>query len=145
MDKKKAYQNYKVQRYLFFWLAIAAYFVPYIAATAALLPFVKAESGVKWGIGLAVTALNALPLIGGIFRNLTAHIPFINVPAILFILLAGFFTLDIFRAYRFTFMTIEAAACAGGLAASVLWIFHRRYKAKAQVVRTVIKSGLISG
>ncbi len=137
------YKTYKKQRYLFFWLSLAAYFVPYLVATACLLPFMKAAEGMKWGIGLAVAALNALPFLGGIFKGLRAHFPFVNVLALVFVLLAGFFTLELFSGYVYTFMTIEASAAAGSIAACVLWHFHRKYKRKSQTVGDVIASGLI--
>ena len=137
------YKSYKKQRYLFFWLSLVAYFVPYIVATACLLPFMKAAEGMKWGIGLAVAALNALPFLGGILKGFRAHFPFVNMIAFVFVLLAGFFTLEVFHNYVYTFLTIEAAAVAGSLAACVLWHFHRKYKRKAHTVGDVIASGLI--
>lgn len=140
-----AYKTYRLQRYLFFWLAIAVYFVPYISVTAGLLPIMKTTAGIRWGIGIAVVLINALPFIGGIFHALRAHFPFVNMFALLFLFLAGFFTLDIFARYRFTFMTIEAVALAGAIGASVLWHFHRKYKRKALTVGDVLKSGLLGG
>lgn len=137
------YKTYKKQRYLFFWLSILAYFIPYIVATACLLPFMQAAVGMKWGIGLAVAALNALPFLGGIFKGFRAHFPFVNVLALVFVLLAGFFTLELFSGYVYTFMTIEVSAAAGSIGACVLWHFHRKYKRKSQTVGDVIASGLI--
>ncbi len=137
------YKRYKKQRYLFFWLSLVAYFVPYIVATACLLPFIQAAVGMKWGIGLSVAALNALPFLGGIFKGFRAHFPFVNMIAFVFVLLAGFFTLEVFHNYVYTFLTIEAAAVGGSLAACVLWHFHRKYKRKSQTVGDVIASGLI--
>ena len=57
----KSYKTYKKQRFLFFWLAIVVYFLPYVIATACLLPLMKAGQGQKWAIGIGVIALNTLP------------------------------------------------------------------------------------
>ena len=140
-----AYKTYKKQRYLFFWLTLIVYFVPYIVATACLLPFMKAAEGTKWAIGMTVVFLNALPFVVGILRKIFAHVPFINGLAIVFVALAMCFTLDIFHSYVYTFMTIESVALAGSLLACVFWHFHRKYKRQAQTVKTVIKSGLLGG
>lgn len=137
------YKTYKKGRYLFFWLSIAVYFVPYVVVTACLLPFMKAAQGMKWGIGLAVVALNALPFLGGILKGFRAHFPFVNIMALVFVLLAGFFTLELFRGYVTTFLWIELSAVLGSLAACVFWGLHRRYKRKAQTVNDVLKSGIL--
>ena len=142
--EKTSYKTYQWQRYLFFWLTIAAYFVPTIVATAVLLPFVKAQEGTKWGMGIAVVLLNAMPFIGGIFRKLLAHVPFVNWLAIVFLSLAAFFTLDLFRDYVATFCTIETISFAFSIAACVLWYFHGVYKRRSQTVSTVLKSGLLT-
>lgn len=136
-------KTYKKQRYLFFWLSIVVYFVPYLIATACLLPIMKAAQGTKWAIGLAVLALNAIPFLTGIFKGFRAHFPFVNLIAFVFVVLAGFFTLELFSKYVYTFLTIEAVALAGSIAACVLWHFHRKYKRKAQTVSDVLKSGLL--
>ena len=134
---------YTHQRYAFFWAAIIAYFAPYIAATAALLPFMVESAGMKWGIGLAVVVINALPFVGGVLRHLFAHVPFINMLALVFMLLAGFFLLDVFREYVYTFMTIEGCALGGSCLACVFWGLHKKYKRQSQTVKTVLKSGIL--
>ncbi len=135
--------TYKKQRYLFFWLAGAAYFLPYIIATACLLPFMETPTGMKWSIGLVVALVNALPFIGGVFRVLFAHTPFINLPALLFVALAGFFMLPLFRDFVYTFLVIESCAAGGGILATVFWALHTKYKTKAETVKTVLKSGVL--
>lgn len=137
------YKTYKKERYLFFWLSLVAYFLPYIVTTACLLPMMRAAQGVKWGIGLAVVALNAIPFLTGIFKGFRAHFPFVNLLAFVFVLLAGFFCLELFHNYVYTFLTIEAVALEGSVAACVLWHFHRKYKRKAQTVGDVLKSGIL--
>lgn len=136
-------KTYKAQRYLFFWLSAAFYFLPYIIATACLLPFMEAATGMKWSIGLVVALVNALPFIGGVFRVLFAHTPFINLPALLFVALAGFFMLPLFRDFVYTFLVIESCAAGGGILATVFWALHNKYKTKAETVRTVLKSGVL--
>lgn len=138
-----SYKTYKKQRCLFFWLSLLSYFLPYVIAVSCLLPYMRAAEGVKWGIGLAVLALNSLPFLGGIFRGFRAHFPFVNTLAIVFVMLAGFFTLEIFSDYVYTFMTIESIAAAGSLLACLFWHFHKKYKRRAQTVATVVKSGLL--
>lgn len=143
MTTNKKYKSYRKQRYLFFWASIVVYFVPYLIATACLLPVMKATQGEKWAIGLAVMALNAIPFLTGIFKGFRAHFPFVNVIAFVFVILAAFFLSDIFQKYVYTFLTIESIALAGSIAACVLWFFHRKYKRKAQTVSDVLKSGLL--
>ena len=138
-------KTYKKQRYIFFWASIVCYFVPYIAATAALLPFMTESTGMKWGIGLAVVLINSLPFLGGVLRNIFSHVPFINMISIVFLLLAGFFLMEVFRDYVYTFMTIEACAFGGSVAACVFWGLHQKYKRQAQTVSTVLKSGVLGG
>lgn len=144
MTMNKKCKGYQTQRFLFFWLSIAVYFVPYLIATACLLPIMKAAQGTKWAIGLAVFALNAIPFLTGIFKGFRAHFPFVNLIAFVFVILAAFFLSDIFHKYVYTFLTIESVALAGSIAACVLWHFHRKYKRKAQTVSDVLKSGLLN-
>lgn len=136
-------KNYKKQRYCFFYLTIAAYFLPYIAVTAALLPFTPESQGVKWGAGVLIVLLNALPFAYGVFHRFLAKVPFINFLAVVFVALSGFFSLDFFADYVYTFAWIEAAAAVGSVAACTFWLLHLKYKRQAQTVETVKKSGLL--
>ncbi|MDE6273660.1 MAG: hypothetical protein K2L87_01260 [Clostridiales bacterium] len=138
------YKTYKKQRYLYFWGAILVYFVPYIVATAALLPFMRVTTGQKVGIGMAVAFLNALPFVSGIFKGFRAHFPLFNMTAFVFVVLASFFVLPLFSNYVYTFTTIELTAALSSFAACVLWGLHVKYKRKAQTVSTVVKSGVLS-
>lgn len=81
--------QFKKRRYAYFWISLACYFVPYVAATACLLPFMVESAGLKWGIGLAVVFVNALPFVGGVLRHLFSHVPFINCHISLWILFSG--------------------------------------------------------
>lgn len=138
------FKTYRKERYIFFWLSIVVYFVPYIIATACLLPLMKAAEGQKCAIGMAVIALNTLPFLTGIFKGFRAHFPFVNLLALVFVALAGFFCLDLFHKYVYTFLTIEAVALAGSVGACVLWHFHKKYRRKCQTVNDVLKSGLLN-
>ena len=138
------YKTYRKERYLFFWMSLVAYFLPYVVTTACLLPMMRAAQGVKWGIGLAVVALNAIPFLTGIFKGFRARFPFVNMLAFVFVLLAGFFCLDLFHNDVYTFLAIETVELAGRIAECVLWHFHRKYKRKAQTVGDVLKSGLLA-
>ena len=139
------YRNYKKQRYIFFWLTILAYFVPVIAVTASLLPFVVASHGVKLGIGCGVLLLHSLIFVCGIFRKFLAHFPFFNGWAVIFTALSYFFTLQIFNEYVYTFRWIATTMALSSLAACVLWIFHNKYKRASRTVRDVVKSGVLGG
>lgn len=143
MTTNKNYKSYQKERYLFFWLSIVVYFLPYLIATAATLPTMRATQGAKWGIGLAVMALNAIPFLTGIFKGFRARFPFVNLIAFVFVILAAFFLSDLFHKYVYTFLTIESVALAGSIGACVLWHFHRKYKRKAQTVSDVVKSGIL--
>lgn len=136
-------KTYKTQRYLFFWLAIATYFIPVVVTTACLLPFMAQAKGMKWGIGIAVVALHSLGFVGGIFRGLRAHFPFINTTSFLFLVCALFFTADVFHDYVYSFMTIALVSFVSGIAACILWMMHEKYKRQSQTIATVLKSGLL--
>lgn len=137
------YKTYKKQRFLFFWLSIAVYFLPYIIVTACLLPLMKTAAGTRAGIGLAVIALNALPFLGGILKGFRAHFPFVNLIAFVFVLLAAFFLSELFKNYVYTFLWVELAAVLGSVAACVLWHFHRKYKRLNETYRANKKIGVI--
>ena len=139
------YKTYKGQRYCFFWATLASYFMPYIAVTAALLPMMTESTGMKWGIGLAVVLLNALPFLRFAMRAFWVYFPFVNVTAVVFVALAGFFLLDVFKDYVYTFMTIELTAAAGSVFACVFWGLHQKYKRQNLTIKTVVKSGVLGG
>lgn len=137
------YKTYRKQRYIFFWISIVVYFVPYIIVTASLLPFAKTDEGVKWGIGLAVCALNAVPFVSGVLKGFRAHFPFVNLMAFIFLFLAAFFLSEVFQNYVYTFLWIELAAVVGSGAACVMWHYHRKYKGLNETYRANKKIGVI--
>lgn len=137
------YKNYKKERYLFFWLSIAVYFIPYIVVTACLLPVIKTSVGMKFGIGLAVIFLNALPFIFGFFHGLRNAFPFFSFVPFLYLALHVFFTTEVFQNFQAVFNWIEFTFAVSLVFYCVFWRFHRKYKRKAQTVNDVLKSGLI--
>lgn len=136
-------RTYRKEKYIYFWLTFAFYFLPFIIATACLLPFVEESTGTKWSIGLAVVLVNMLPFVGGVFRVIFSHTPFINLPAILFSAFSMFFTAPLFSDYVYTYATIMNCAALGSILATVFWSLHRKYKTKADTVHTVLKSGVL--
>ncbi len=141
----KSYRTYKKERYIFFWLTIITYFVPVIAVTAALLPFVTVSNGAKLGIGCVVVLLHLIVFLCGFLLKFFAHFPFFNGYAVVITALSYFFTLEVFADYVYTFRWIGLAMTLSSIAACVLWVFHNQYKRKSQTVNDVIKSGVLGG
>ncbi len=139
------YKDYQKQRYIFFWLAIVFYFLPMIVATASLLPFMKAATGTKLGIGACVVLINSVPFLEGLLRRFVAKGLVVNWFSVLFMSLSGFFLLPIFETYVSTFCIIEASALGGFILYDIFWMLHLKYKRQAQTVKTVIKSGIVGG
>ena len=98
----------------------------------AALPVVQAFLEVPYPMGELLTALGKLAASGWLL-------------ALVFMLLAGFFLLDVFRDYVYTFMSIEAAALGGSVLACVFWGLHKKYKRQNQTIKTVVKSGVLGG
>lgn len=138
------YKTYRKERYLFFWLSIVVYFVPYVVTTACLFPLVKSEPGTKWAVGLFVVFLFSLPFVTGIFKGFRAHFPFASPVADLTLFLLVFMTTNYFQSYLYTLLWISLAAGIGRYAACALWFLHRKYKRKCQTVSDVVKSGLLN-
>ena len=136
-------KTYKWQRYLFFWLSIVAYFVPYVVATASLLPFMQVGEGLKWSIGITIVALNSIPFVWGIFRGFTSRFPFVNFFSMGYVLIDSFFTTPVYSDYKYSFKVIGWLANIGAIASSILWYLHLKYKQKNQTVSTVVKSGVL--
>lgn len=135
------YKTYKKEKWLYLIFSIVAYFVPFVVVTAALMPMVKAATGVKVAMGLAVVALNALCFVKGLFRVILSHLPMLNTVAFLFLLLAAFFTMDLFQKSATTLCWIELAAGIGSMISSILWLKYCKYKKYQQSVKATIGSG----
>lgn len=135
------YKTFRKEKWLYFALAIIVYFLPFTVVTACLLPMVKAARGLKIAIGLGVTFINAIPFLMGVFKAFFAHFPMLNVLAVVFLMLAAFFTLDIFKSCVDKLLWIESAAAIGSVASCILWALHRKYARWCASVKATVKSG----
>lgn len=135
------YKTYRKEKWLCFFLSIAAYFVPFVAVTAAFFPMIEAEPGFKVAIGFGIAAVNAIPFLTGVFRSFFAHFPMFNMLAVVFLLLAAFFTFDLFQYYVEIFLWIETAAAAGSVAACILWHYYRKFGGWHESIRATVRSG----
>lgn len=141
---KSNYKTFKKEKILYFALAVTAYFLPFIITTACLLPFVKAAQGFKIAAGLGIVIVNAIPFLMGIFRSFFAHFPMFNLLAVAFLMLGGFFMLDVFRSCAETLLWIELAAAVGSIASCVFWALHKKYARYAESVKATVASGAFS-
>lgn len=135
------YKTFAKEKRLYFALALIAYFLPFTVVTACLLPMVKAAQGLKIAMGLGITFINAIPFLMGVFKSFFAHFPMLNVLAVFFLMLAAFFTLDVFRSCVDKLLWIESAAVIGSAASCVLWALHRKYAKWNESVKATLKSG----
>lgn len=138
------YKTFKKEQWLYFAFAILAYFLPFIAVTACLLPIVNVASGLKIAIGLGIVFINAIPFLMGVFKSFFAHFPMLNVLAIVFLCLAAFFTLDVFKNCVDKLLWIECSAALGSVVSCILWGKYRKYKQYAQSVAATVKCGAFS-
>lgn len=137
----KNYKTYFRQKWLCFSLSIISYFLPFVVVTACMLPFVKAAEGVKIAIGLGIVLINAIPFLTGVFRAFFAHFPMLNIIAIIFLFIYGFFTLDAFIKSREAFCWIELAAALGSVASCVFWGLYLKYADYRRAVKATVGSG----
>lgn len=135
------YKTFRKEKWLFFLFSIVAYFLPFAVVTACLFPMVKAAKGLKIAMGLGIVFINAIPFLMGIFRAFFAHFPFLNVLAIVFLLLAVFFTADVFKSCVDKLLWIESAAALGSIVSCILWSFHLKYKRWSESVKANVRSG----
>lgn len=135
------YKTYGKEKRLYFVFSIIAYFLPFVIVTACLLPLVKAAEGFKIAIGLGIVVINAIPFLMGVFKAFFAHFPMFNLLAVAFLLLAAFFTLDVFKTYMNIFCWIELAAALGSVISCILWGQYRKYADFARTMKATVKSG----
>jgi len=139
---KANYKTYKKEKWLYFALAIASYFLPFIIVTACLFPFMtKADAGYKVALGLLLVIVNGVPFLMGIFKAFFAHFPMFNVFAIGFCILGALFSFNIFSEYVDKFLWIEFAAAVGSIASCVFWGLHRKYARWSSSIKANVKSG----
>lgn len=135
------YKTFKKQRFTYFWLAIAVYFLPFVIVTACLLPMVKMNGGLKIAVGLGIVIINAIPFLMGIFKAFFAHFPMFNVLAVVFLCLAAFFSLDVFQNCVEKLLWIESAAAGGSILSCIFWGKHLKYKKWNESVKATVGSG----
>lgn len=137
----KQYKTYTKEKWLYFALSIAAYFLPFVITAACLLPFVEAATGFKIAIGLGIVIINGAVFVAGIFISFFAHFPMFNLPAVIYLSLSAFFKLDIFKTYSDIFNWIELAAAIGSIASCILWGLHLKYAGYQKSIKAAVKSG----
>lgn len=135
------YKTFFKQKWISFALSIVSYFLPFIVVTAYFLPLTEAAVGVKWGIGLGIVVINAIPFLMGWFRMFFSHFPMLNVLAFVFLALEAFFRLDFFQYYSEIFLWIELAAAFGSIAACIFWSLYFKYSRWRESVKATVKSG----
>ena len=137
----KTYKTYFKEKWLYFALSVVFYFAPFIVTTACLLPVVKAATGVKAAIGLGIIIINSIPFLMGVFRAFFAHFPMLNMVAVVFMCIYGFFALDAFMKSREVFCWIELAAALGSIVSCVFWGLHLKYADYRRSVKATVGSG----
>ena len=135
------YNTFFKEKWIYFALAIAVYFLPFVITTACLLPMVKTAQGLKVAMGLGIVFINAIPFIFGLFKMFFAHFPMLNLLAIVFLLLAAFFTMDVFKTCVDKLLWIESAAAIGSLLSCVFWGKYRKYSKWRESVKANVCSG----
>lgn len=135
------YKTFKKEKWLYFAFSIITYFLPFIIVTACLLPIVRAASGLKIAVGLGIVLINAIPFLMGVFKAFFAHFPMFNILAVVFLFLAAFFTMDVFKACVEKLLWIEFAAGAGSIISCIFWRKYRKYSKWSESVKANVRSG----
>lgn len=135
------YKTFTKEKWLYFAFSIITYFLPFIIVSACLLPIVKEATGLKIAMGLGIMLINAIPFLMGIFKAFFAHFPMFNMLAVVFLFLAAFFTLDVFKTCVDKLLWIELAAALGSVVSCVLWAKYRKYSHYQKTMKATIKSG----
>lgn len=135
------YKTYAKEKRLYFAFSVIAYFLPFITVTASLLPMVEAARGLKIAMGLGIAFVNAIPFLMGLFKAFFAHFPMLNILAIVFLCLAAFFALDVFKKCVDNLLWIELAAATGSILSCVLWAKYRKYADYNRTMKATVKSG----
>lgn len=135
------YKAFIKEKWIYFVLSIISYFLPFIVVTCCLLPMVKAVSGLKIAIGLGIVFINAIPFFMGVFKSFFAHFPMFNVLALVFLCLAAFFSLEVFKNCVDKLLWIEGSAALGSLVSCILWGKYLKYKKWSESVKATVNSG----
>lgn len=137
----KKYKTYFKEKWLCFALSLVFYFLPFIITTACLLPVIKAATGVKAAIGLGIIVINSIPFLMGIFEAFFSHFPMLNMVAVIFLCIYGFFALDAFMKSREAFCWIELAAALGSIVSCIFWAQFLKYADYRKSVKATVGSG----
>lgn len=135
------YKTFFKEKWVYFALSIAVYFLPFIITAACTLPMVKTAQGLKVAMGLGIIFINAIPFIFGLIKTFFAHFPMLNLLAIVFLFLAAFFTMDVFKTCVDKLLWIESAAAVGSLLSCVCWGKYRKYSKWRESVKANVRSG----
>lgn len=135
------YKTYAKEKWLYFVFSLIAYFLPFVIVTACLMPLIQTSQGLKIAMGMGIVLINAIPFLMGVFRAVFAHFPMLNVLAVVFIFLAAFFTLDVFKSCVDKLLWIETAAAGGSILSCIFWGKHRKYTKWRESVRANVRSG----
>lgn len=135
------YKTYRKEKWLYFVFALIAYFLPFIIVSAVFFPLMEVATGYKVAMGLAIVVINAIPFLMGAFKSFFAHFPMLNILAMLFLVLAAFFTMDTFKNYVDKFCWIELAAAVGSVVSCILWAQYRKYADYNRTMKATVKSG----
>ncbi len=135
------YKTFRKEKWIYLALSITFYFLPFIVVTACLLPMVRATSGLKIAMGLGIVFINAIPFFMGIFKSFFAHFPMLNVLALVFLCLAAFFSLEVFKNCVDKLLWIEGSAALGSLISCILWGKYLKYKKWSESVKATVNSG----
>ena len=137
------YKTYKKEKWLYFFLAFAAYFLPMIVVISVFFPIMETNVSAKVGMGAVLIVINSIPFLINIFSSFLVHFPLFNVFAVVFLAVGVFFATDFFQYYVNVFMWIEFAALAGSVLACVCWAKYRKYSQWRESVKAVSKSGIL--
>lgn len=135
------YKTFRKEKWIYLALSITFYFLPFIVVTACLLPMVRTASGLKIAMGLGIVFINAIPFFMGIFKSFFAHFPMLNVLALVFLCLAAFFSLEVFKNCVDKLLWIEGSAALGSLISCILWGKYLKYKKWSESVKATVNSG----
>lgn len=134
-------RTYRKERWAYFALSVAFYFLPFTITAACLLPLVKAVTGFKLALGFGIVVVNAVPFLVGVFRWFFSHFPMLNFVSLLFLALEAFFRMDVFRTYADIFLWIELAAGVGSILSCIFWAKYLKYSSYNKTMQATLKSG----
>ena len=137
------YKTYKKEKWLYFSLAFAAYFLPMIVVISVFFPIMEIGGGAKVGMGAVLIVVNSIPFLKNIFSSFLVHFPLFNVFCRGVSCGRRFFATDFFQYYVNVFMWIEFAAVVGSVLACVFWAKYRKYSQWRESVKAVGKSGIL--